>query len=97
VDDNPITGYQFSNLGSELVIVDNALHAQLPGVFDAGTLQTLPMLPLTSVKDCELAVPLAILDGAAGGFATRIRILFENPVAPDLAPDSGYLEYRIAR
>lgn len=97
VDDDPFTGYAFETLGSELLVRGDSLIAQSKGTFDAGLLQTIPVNPTTSIKKCELSVPLSVIDAAHGSRAAAIRLIFFNDEAGDLAPDSGHISYRIAR
>lgn len=96
-DDDPFTGWRFSNVGSELMVRGTGLVAQADGVEAALVLQAVAFMPTVDTKECELAVPLARIDAAAGRVAGTIRLVFVDADAGDLAPDSGYLEYRIAR
>lgn len=97
VDDDPFTGWGFSNIGSELMVSGSQLIRQAKGVFDGGLVRPLAVSPTVNRDECELAVPLADLDAAAGFVVGRIRLLLRNGAIGDLAPDSGYIEYRIAR
>lgn len=97
VDNDPFTGHQFSNIGSELMVHGTQLMRQSKTAFDGGLVRTLTLNPTVNSDKCELAVPLADLDAAAGFIAGRIRLIFRNGAIGDLAPDSGYIEYRIAR
>ncbi|MBK8977045.1 MAG: hypothetical protein IPM29_14110 [Planctomycetes bacterium] len=45
VDDDPATGYAYGGIGSELLIAGTELFAQSSGVFNAGWLETLAVLP----------------------------------------------------
>ena len=97
VDDDPFTGYAFSNVGSELMVNGNRLIRQAPGLFDGGLVRTLAISSTVNVEKCELAVPLSELDAAAGFVVGRIRVILRNGAIGDLVPDSGYIEYAIAR
>lgn len=96
-DDDPFTGFGFSNVGSELMVHGDELVAQSSGVEFGGVLQTLAFDPVTDFKESELAIPLARVDAAAGGVATRIRLIFRDADTGDLAPDRGYLGYDLVR
>ncbi|MFK7740298.1 MAG: hypothetical protein AB8H80_08235 [Planctomycetota bacterium] len=96
-DNDPFTGFRFSNVGSELMVRGDELVSQQIGVEDAGTLQTIEINPTSGIRECELAIPFAQIDAAAGQTATSIRILLRNQDGDDLAPDSGYFLYRFRR
>lgn len=96
-DASPFTGYRFSNIGSELMVHGDALVQQASGVEFAAQLQSIAVNPRTNMKKCELAVPLSRIDAAAGRVAGKLRMIFVDDDAKDLAPDSGYFEYQIAR
>ena len=97
VDNDPFTGFPFSNIGSELMVHGDQLIAQTIAQEDAGVLQALSVNPTSDSKEFELAVPLAAIDSAFGGLAGTVRLIFIDADSGDLAPDSGYLEYKIAR
>lgn len=97
VDDDPFTGFSFSNIGSELMVNGNQLVSQAISQEEAGLLQTIVVNPTSNMKEFELAVPLAVIDSAFGGLAGTIRLIFVDADSGDLAPNSGYLEYKIAR
>ncbi|MCR9248295.1 MAG: hypothetical protein NXI31_24975 [bacterium] len=93
VDDDPFSGYRISNLGSELMVLGDELVAQRRGGRNAGVVTQLAFEPRRNVVQCELAIPRAELDRAAGGSTKRIRMLFRDASTGDLAPNYGYLRY----
>ncbi|MBK8975194.1 MAG: hypothetical protein IPM29_04665 [Planctomycetes bacterium] len=96
-DDDPFTGFRSGDVGGELAVVGEQLFRMTASSPLATVLQPVVVLPRAETEECELAIPLARIDEAAGGTATRLRIYFDNPVGGDRAPDGGYLEYRMDR
>ena len=66
------------------------------GSFNAGFIQTFLMNPTVAVTSCEFAVPLTHIF-AQKPDAKRIRLIFINDAAHDVAPNSGYLDYTLVK
>ncbi|MCA8950473.1 MAG: fibronectin type III domain-containing protein [Planctomycetes bacterium] len=97
VDDDPFSGYPFGNIGAELVVHGDGLHRCAADVAEGERLATIAIAPRRKIEECELALPLALLDAAHGSVATRLRLVFVDDDTGDRAPDRGYLEYALER
>ena len=95
-DDDATTGYTHGPIGSELLVFGDGLYAQAGGIYNNGLLEGVVINPKTAITETELMIPLGRIYAANPG-ATRIRLLFRNDDATDLAPDSGTLSYWIIK
>ncbi|MCA8977348.1 MAG: hypothetical protein KDC98_21680 [Planctomycetes bacterium] len=96
LDENPATGWPIGAVGSELMLSGAELFTQSSSVFNTGSLGTTPVLPVTGIVECELAIPWSRIDAVQPG-ASRLRLLFVNDEVSDYAPDTGYLSFEAVR
>ncbi len=97
VDNNPFSGWSLPPIGSELLIAGDRLYTQTASVFADQDLGAISVNPTKKVTQCEMAVPLSHLDQAYGQTAHKIRLVFVNDDAWDVAPDYGYVEFDLTR